>query len=197
MKYILLICMLLGLMGCGFRDGLHYYINAPSGINVVTRVQDVYVDKDFGSADKVAIQEGIEQWNYAFNKQIEIRVVSWDFKMEPSVLKDKNAWFILKIDSSSKLKPPETKEKPTLAFADKIGGHYIYIIRDRISNDDVKGISMHELGHLLGSEHVGMHLMHDTYVRGKYPCVDYASVESVAKAQHLEVAGLNYCIFDN
>lgn len=167
------------------------------GVNVVTKTIDVYVDADFGEADKVAIQEGIEQWNYALNKQIDIRVISWEFKMEPSLLKNKDAWFILKVHSSTKLKPAETRGIPTLAFADAIGGHYIYMLRDRIQNEDVKGISMHEMGHLLGSAHVGTHLMHNTYVKGKYLCVDYASVESVAKAQHLEVDGLNYCIFES
>ena len=71
----LLLCLMICFMwfGCAARDGLHYYINAPSGASERTKVIDIYVDHEFGNADKVAIQEGIEQWNYALNKQIEIR----------------------------------------------------------------------------------------------------------------------------
>ena len=197
-KLLALLVVVIGLLGCADRNTLHYYVNTPSN-NVSARKIDIYVDSEFGAADKVAIDDGIKQWNYALNGQIEMRVRSWDFKMEPSILKDPNAWFILKIKSDSKLLSGNVvpNQKIVLAFADKIGGHYIYMVRDRIWNEDVKGITMHELGHLLGSEHVGTHLMHDTYVRNKYVCVDYASAESVSKAQKLEMDSLNYCVFES
>lgn len=189
--------MIFGLMSCQPREGLKYYINTPMGMGVFIKSYAIYVDKDFGEADRLEIAKAVEQWNHALNGQIRLDIVSFDFRMEPSILKEKaDAWFILKIHSDSNFKPKEEPEAPTLAFADKIGGHLIYMIRDRIRNEDMKGIVMHEIGHLFGSDHVGTRLMYKHYQRSQYNCVDYDSIQSVASAQHLEPAGLNYCAYE-
>lgn len=191
-----LIFVLLGLVGCMPRQAIHYYIHAADGHVSEIRYYPIYVDKDFGAGDKVAIAEGIEQWNFALNGQVRLAVVDWDFMMSPSILKE-NAWYILKVDSSCTFKPTDTKTDITLAWANRIGGNYIYIIRDRIGNSDVKGITMHEVGHLLGTDHVGKYLMYYRFNRLKYDCVDYASVESVGKVLKLDVKSLNYCLYES
>jgi hypothetical protein len=191
----ILIFVLLG-AGCLPRTALHYYIHAADGHVTEVKYYPIYVDKEFGNADKVAIASAVEQWNFALNGQVKLAVIDWDFMMEPSVLKE-NAWYILKVDHNCKFKPMDTKTDITLAWANKLGGNYIYMIRDRMGNDDVRGIMMHELGHLLGTDHVGKYLMYYRYDRARYNCVDYASVESVGKSLKLDVSNLNYCIYES
>lgn len=194
-KLLLLLVFLLVGIGCVPRTALHYYIHA-DGKTIEVKYYPIYVDRDFGDADKVAIAQAVEQWNFSLNGQVRLAVVDWNFMMEPSVLKE-NAWYILRVNSACTFKPPDTPTDRTLAWANKLGGNYIYIIRDRLWNDDVKGITMHELGHLLGSDHVGTYLMYYRFNRNRYDCVDYASAESVGKALHLNGSALNYCLHES
>lgn len=193
--FVFFIFMLL-LVGCLPRPSLHYYIHAADGHVSEVKYYPIYVDKDFGMADKVAIAEGVEQWNFALNGQVRLAIVDSDFMMSPSVLKE-DAWFILKVDSTCTFKPMDTKTDMTLAWANKISGDHIFIIRDRLNNSDVKGITMHEIGHLLGTDHVGKYLMYYRFNRGKYDCVDYESVSAVGRVLKLDVKTLNYCIFES
>jgi predicted Zn-dependent protease len=194
MKKLLLLLVIL-MMGCAPRTALHYYIHAGDGKTVEVKYYPIYVDKDFGEADKVAIAQAVEQWNFSLNGQVRLAVVDWNFMMEPSLLKE-NAWYILRVDSSCTFKPTDTPTDRTLAWANKLGGNYIYMIRDRMWNEDVKGIAMHELGHLLGSDHVGTYLMYYRFNRNRYDCVDYASAESVSSSQHLK-GKMNYCVHES
>jgi len=194
-KIISLIFLIL--IGCGIRSSsTYYYIHSPEAVSL-KKVIKIYVDHDFGNGDKSEILKGIDQWNFAMNGQIKLEVVDWNFMKQPSLLVDGEKWFIMKIDSRSKFKPADTSEAFTLAFCERIGGHLMYIIRDRIGNSDVKGITMHELGHLLGSDHVGKYLMYYRFQHSRYNCVDYASAESVARAQGLDMGSMNYCIYES
>lgn len=197
MKKLFALIVLIMMVGCGMHNSTYYYIHTPDVAVTPKKSVLIYVDKDFGFADRVEIRAAVDQWNFAMNGQVKLDIASWEFMMEPSLLADKDKWFILKIDSQSKLKPADTKDSFSLAFCEKVGGHLMYIIRDRIGNADVKGITMHELGHLLGAQHVGNYLMYYHFVRAKYNCIDYASAEAVARAQDLDMGSMNYCIYES
>ncbi len=201
MKYlyslILSLMLILG-MGCGLRDNsLYYYIHAPNQAVIPLKSYHIYVDREFGEADKVSIMQAVEQWNFALNGYIKIDIVEWNFQMLPSQIKEgmeNNGWFFLKIDSHSKFLPDTKIGKIVLAYCDKILGTRMFMIRDRMGNEDVQPIVLHEIGHLLGAEHVGHQLMYPYYGKERFRCVDWESINFVARQQHLDVNNLNYCI---
>lgn len=192
-----LVC-LLSLIGCGSRDNnMYYYIHAPNQTVIPLKVYNIYVDDSFGEADKVEIGKAIDQWNFALNGYIKLNVINWKFNMEPSEIKEgmeNNGWFFLKIYSTSKFKPADKEGMWTLAYVDKLMGTRLFMIRDRIKNDDMQPIMLHEIGHLLGSEHVGSQLMYPHFSQDRFKCVDYDTIVRIAREQHLDVKNLNYCI---
>jgi hypothetical protein len=199
LRWIFLLC-LVNLMGCLGHQALPFhYIQAGGYSAVPLKVIPVWIDKEFGTADQIAIDDAVKQWNYALNGYVKIVVVSTTFDMEVDVLKrvmSGDGWLFLKINSSNPLvddKQFEGKKLWTLAWANAIGGNRMYLIRDRINNEWVTGITLHEMGHLLGADHDNVYLMQPHYNWEDYRCVDYEALKRVAAYQHLPMAGLNYC----
>jgi hypothetical protein len=155
----------------------------------------IWIDGDFGSADIIEIDNAIQAWNYALNGQIKLIVVDTYFHNEPEKVVEQiksNGWLILKINSHM---PIVTKEKDNrVGFADRLGGHHIYLVRDRLFNVDVFGITLHEIGHLLGCGHIGERLMNPTFSRFKFQCIDLETIKEVARYQKLDVNKMNWCI---
>jgi hypothetical protein len=188
--------------GCSFLMGVreappYYYVKAGSYSPIALREIDIWVDRDFGGADRISITDAIIQWNFALNGYVKLKVISYDFDMQEEVLEKVmhgGGWLILKIDSRNAMVHDSDKAM-TLAFADSIGGNRLYIIRDRIDNAWVTGIVMHEIGHLLGARHDKAYLMQPHYHWGESRCVDYGSLVLVAAYQHLPIERLNYCVY--
>lgn len=205
-RYLILLMMVVYLaVGCvGHRLTSFKYIHAGGYSEVPLKVIPVYVDKDFGEADKVAIDDALTQWNYALNGYIRLDVVSYKFDMEPSIIGQclsGHCWMILKVNSSNpmvgeldaaKNGKPQTY---TLAWANEIGGNRMFLIRDRLPNEWVTGVSLHEMGHLLGADHDDVYLMQATFHWEDARCVDYESLKRVADYQHLPMSNLNYCVY--
>ena len=176
--------------------------------NVKTkRYIPVYVDKTFSESDKLAIDQSIKEWNYVLNGQIVIEVVSYNFDMEPElILKARNAngFLILNVDSSNSAIPDEqtsgtltaANKGKVLAWCDRIGGNVMKVVRDRITTDDIKYIMLHEIGHLLGAQHVddNQSLMYPYYSKIGYLCVDGGTARVIADRYNLNFAIMNYCI---
>lgn len=190
-------------VGCGAHMPEKFtYINSPNGYSPIPlKVIPIYVDKNFGEADKVAIDDAVMQWNYALNGYIKLQVVSWKFDLEPDVIRtclSGHCWMLLKTDSKNpmvqSLDAPQ-KGTWTLAWANEIGGNRIFMIRDRISNQSMTGVMLHEMGHLLGAHHDNVYLMKPIFNWEEARCVDYAALKLVAEYQHLPFANLNYCIY--
>lgn len=165
------------------------------------RTIPVWIDKGFGNQDQLSIEDAINQWNRVFNGQIRLEIVSTSFDMMPDELRDiyaKNGYVIMKVDSFCTFIP---EQKPgqgtTLAWVDDIGtGHKMFIVRDRvITQQRMQGVTLHELGHLLGAEHLDdrSSLMHIEYSDQKAFCVDEASAKAVAKYQFLSYTSINHC----
>jgi hypothetical protein len=178
------------------------YINSPHPM-VMGRVQKVYVDNAFGN-DIVSIQDALNQWQYALHGYIifDMQVVDVVHgSLEP--MKDANAgkaWIFLKIDSNNALVSFQDRtEFRAFAFVEKIGGNTMYVVRDRINDGNVRGLVMHEVGHLLGAEHrKGQdNLMNPFYYDYDTQCVDKLTLEQVAKYQHIPIDNMNYCVYLN
>ncbi len=201
---VLFVIWILLSIGCfGYSGKIHYVRQAYSPINP-EMVIPVYVDKDFGAADLVSIAEAVDQWNYVLNGYLVLRMGDRLDEME-IVSKVVNGGIgVVKIKSldldkfDAKLLDHEIeidgKKVPvyTLGFADRVGGHMIYLVRDRLGNKDVKPIVMHELGHVMGSDHVGHGLMTPLY-SGEWECVDKISMEQVARYWKIPEWRLNWC----
>ena len=167
------------------------------------RVIPIWIDKDFGEADDVAIQAALDQWTYALNGYITFDVKSTKFNMEDSVLHDVRAgraWVFLKVDSQNEFIKQQDSSNGremhiVLACTDRIGGHTLYVVRDRITNQQVTGIMMHEIGHLLGANHFPGSLMDPAFEEDNTRCVDLMTLEQVAYYQRLDYHRMNYCVY--
>jgi hypothetical protein len=158
----------------------------------------IWIDKNFGEADKVEIDKAVDSWNYAMNGYVKLKVVDTQFDMEiDKIVTQVNAggWLFLKIDSKSKLVPAQSEKGFwTIGFCEQIGGHHMYLVRDRLTNDDVYGVTLHEIGHLMGSGHTGQRLMYPHYSRARFQCIDYDTMVKVSSFFDLELDNLNYCV---
>lgn len=159
------------------------------------RVIPIYIDYTFGEEDRLKMDEGIQQWNYALNGNIKLTVISWDYhnkKETNQKIADDDGIIIIYLTSRDIWK--KNYKVTTLAFADQVPGHYIYFIRDRIQKPaDMKPILMHEIGHVLGAKHRKRYLMTETFHSQEWQCVDYETLKQVADVQEFDMKTGNYC----
>lgn len=181
--------------GCTFPYPYHYTRLAPTP--VVNQLQyPVYIDKNFGSADQLSIANAVDQWNYALNGHLKLVIVDHTFDMQDDRLRaaiKRDAFLILRINSSNPLIPTVEPQHWALGFTPSLGNHWVYLVRDRLENEDVEFITMHEIGHALGAGHTSSGLMYKEYSPDTYRCIDFLAVQQVARYQHWDVATLNYC----
>lgn len=185
--------LILSLFGCQGHITYAYTHNVPG--TTLTYI-NIYIDNDFSQNDKTIIDNDILEWNYALNKQMILSVKDYNFDMSPEKLKEinQNDWLILKVNSDCSFKPPEIPEHQTLAWVSEIGGNHIFVIRDRISSeDDLKEILLHEMGHALGAKHVVKTLMNPQHNHYNYYCIDKNTAEQVAQYRNLNINQMNYC----
>jgi hypothetical protein len=166
------------------------------------------VDKEFSDDDKLSIDNAVSQWNYVLNGQIELKVVNYQFDMEPElILKSQTdrGWLILKVNSDNLTIPDDLPYQqclrtagcaPTLAWCDREGGSVMKLVRDRMESNHVETVTLHELGHLLLLTHVNdiNSLMYPRYNQLRYLCIDATSAMKVAVNYNLDTRAINYCI---
>lgn len=179
-------------------QGEYHYIQQPSALTPQRSIP-IFVDSRFGEADKIEITKAVEQWNYALNGYLYLDIIDYNTEVMPETqirIRDGHGILFLRITSFDII-IRETKHPPlTLAFVyPNIGGNFIYLIRDRIWNESVKPISMHEIGHALGAIHTDGGLMNPTFYPYMYQCIDQEALNEVAEYQHLPAKKLNWCYY--
>lgn len=195
-RWIAFVWLMLVSLSCA-HDGVsyHYVKFTPPALSPSAEVS-IWVDKNFSAADLESLDAAIAEWNFVLNGNVKLNIVSRTFDMMPDEIlaaRAADGWLILKIDSNNE----HIKGNNWLAYCDSVGGHYMYMIRDRLKDRDMKRVFLHELGHLLGSEHVGHHLMYKYYIFGRYSCVDRQTAEEVAMHWNLPAGRLNFCVPDS
>jgi len=202
---LLLITLLTGLLsGCalllgeGPKLGQYRYTQMELYRGVTLKTIPIWVDKGFGESDRLAIDDAVRAWNYALNGYIKLNIVDFAFDMEiDKIVRQVNTggWLFMRIDHDNPMVPIGTdKGFWTIGFTETIGGHHLYLVRDRLANESVLGVTMHEIGHLLGSPHVGDRLMYPHFTRARFQCVDQATIWEVAVYQGIPPDRLNYCV---
>lgn len=202
-KLLWAIAMAVALLSCGHSVKPYYYVKTAEPAVVPVKIYHVWVDKQFGEMDRIAIDNSVRQWNYALNGYVKIVVDSYVFDMESDVLSRVmrgEGWVILKIRSDNPLvagvdRPAKPGEQQyyTLAWVNEIGGNRMWVVRNRIDNSWMQGVMLHEMGHLLGSGHDNVYLMQPHFNWEDYRCVDYQALKRVAEYQVIPLGRLNYC----
>lgn len=208
MKWFRRLSILLMIMMCSCFGSMEpipfHYISRGAYSVVPIKEIPVYIDIDFGEADKILIMDAITQWNYALNGYVKLNVVDDHFDMEPSVVSQCHmglCWMILKVNSNNlmvktidgQVTHDNGGEYHSLAWADSVGGYVVYLIRDRVDPYQITGVMLHEMGHLLGAKHDDVYLMQPHFKWNEYRCVDKFTLKMVAAWQHLPLERLNYC----
>lgn len=200
---VITILMLSFWAGCGVslpdaRLGEYRYVYRQYYTGANLKVIPIWVDKNFPAVDLLAIEKAVNQWNFVLNGYIRLEVADVNFDMEVDKIQeqqDRQGWLFMKIQSDNKIIPDQDDPKyKTIGFVDQIGGNHLYLVRDRLYDRDVFGVTLHEIGHLLGSPHRGNRLMHPYYTQANSQCIDWISMNEVAHFQGLPVNRLNYCV---
>lgn len=190
----ILIGMVMLMMGCLSRPSTPFvYLSVPEEAAVSPKVvYHLYVEDSFSATDKAAISAAVGHWNFALNGYVKIEIVSLTYKFGDAIGADD--WTIVKIDHSNE-KVKDKNKWQQLAFADKVGGKHLWIVRDRIKDGWMVGIILHEIGHLLGAAHgKSDNLMQPHFKENGYVCVDEETLKQVAVHQHIGMKKLNFCV---
>lgn len=189
----ILIGMVMLMMGCVGRPSTPFvYLSVPEEAALAPqRVYRLHVEKEFTDVDKASIATAVGHWNFALNGYVRIEIVDLEYKFGDVLGADD--WTIVKIDHFNE-KVKDRKKWRKLAFADRIGGQHLWIVRDRIQDGWMVGIILHEIGHLLGASHEGKDLMQPHFVENGYVCVDEETLKQVAQHQQIPFKKLNFCI---
>lgn len=173
------------------------YIHVAPYTGHAVREIPIWMDTNFGEADKVEIDKAVDAWNFAMNGYVKLKVVDTKFDMEVDKIVtqvNRGGWLFMKIESTNPMVPKNDPGYWTIGFCEQIGGHHMYLVRDRLQNEDVFGVTLHEIGHLMGSGHVGQRLMYPHYSRARFQCIDYETMVKVSSFFDIPLENLNYCI---
>lgn len=153
---------------------------------------NIHVDVRMDESQKHELHSAIEEWNYVLNGNIILDIIDENFDMEIEKIKvylNNKDWIILIVDKKDLSLSQQDK---VLAFVDNIGGNVLYLIKDTIQEKQLRGLLLHEAGHLLGAQHKNHSLMNATYSFSLYNCIDKETVIQVADYNNI-TDKMNFC----
>jgi len=189
-RFWALCLVLLTISACVSKDYMRI-THDPSGQEV--RVVPIYIDDQFSEGDVTALQEAINEWNWALDQKLQLIVDDYHYHLH-ATSRDPGYMFIRITSKNEAANQDDTLV--AYAFTVGVGGNRIYFVRDRIDSQmALKLIALHEIGHALGSNHLDCEacLMRRWYSSDAYRCIDQSAVLTVAKYQHLSTDGLRWC----
>ena len=196
--FIIILCMAI-ISGC--LHSSYQYTRTTRILDARAYHLPIYIDKNFSSEDRITIDDVINQWNYVLNGHVIIYAETYEFDMEPeSITKALNqGLLILKINSKSTFLPgDDAPNHRILAWVDSIGGHKMWVVRDRIySQSKLQNTMLHELGHILGVDHINVDDSIMAEADPGMPCIDKLSAYAAAKYWRLLSTQVNYCNLNN
>jgi len=153
------------------------------------RHESVLIDATFEAPDQQAIAGAVEDWNVVLSGAIVLEPHVTDMSLT------ERAILIMRISSDASFIPPHRAGERVLAFTDRIGGRNVWLVKDRLPLDAVRGVTLHELGHVLGADDRRdvEGLMYIPTGPLQWGCVDKMTAQEVAHAQGLSLAALAYC----
>jgi hypothetical protein len=152
------------------------------------RVISLSLEGQFTAAERANILRAIEEWNHALNGFIRLDIVA------PGSVR--GIWSIRAEKGGTPQAPNPTAGQPlsstTAGFLSSGGEMLIYV--DRIGTRDLRGIVLHELGHVLGLAHDPTgNLMSARYLPSTEQCIDKPTADMIAARHNLPMAALNWC----
>jgi hypothetical protein len=202
MKNYLFIIMAAITMIFGCNSSYYSYKKGevPVHINHI-QIIPIWIDLRFTEVQRKEIILAVKEWNSVFNGQILLKHEGYfnngiDGAEEKYKIINKTSlgWIIIRVNESDDLVKDVIGTKD-LAFVSGLGSHLMFVIGDRLGTRSLKDITMHEMGHLLGANHVNFNsLMCPVYGELEYNCIDKITVAQVAGFNKLDLKNLNYCI---
>ncbi len=190
---ILVVCLLL--TGCAAAPPTWHYTNR-AWYEGKPKTIWVWIDNSFDTYDKINITEAMALWNKSLNGYIELRSVLPYGQPEAPKAPREQDWVITKVPPGDSSLPHVDAGTKILGAVNVIGGNKMFLARDAMDHvGDIYGVTLHEIGHLLGAEHMGDHLMYPHYDRDKFHCIDLVTALQVSKKQNIPAGRINYCMF--
>lgn len=90
------------------------------------------------------------------------------------------------------IEPPSGADEFDLAEVDALFGREIKLFRGRYEIDPL-GVTLHEMGHILGAKHMAETLMSEKLDVGKYRCPDAATVAQVVAVNGIDPGLISWC----
>lgn len=167
----------------GIGCSKHIVINSASRVTVN---KEVLIDERFSEEEVREIVNGINDWNWSLNGNIRYNIRESRFSMGMNDLLS-DSILIMKVSYKESVgyRPVDGVGYYVPAWSDKLGGRKIYITSDRVTVKDMRGVIVHEMGHIIGIVHKKSGIMVGMY-SGYDGCIDKEAVKGLWE-------NVNYC----
>ena len=156
----------------------------------------VAIDGAFKGQHYDDIRHAVEQWNIALahrvvfdiqpGRYVARRTEGTDNIRLPGVI-------FLRIDSEYPMvQGPQFRQTLAVAVGSVRSG-MVYVLIDRVDKRHLSGVTMHEVGHILGVSHLQKGLMEPRYNPRAHRCIDAMTMAAVAQAQGVVFDKLDWC----